>query len=628
MYSLSVISGIGTQGITSGFGGNRLPGVFDVNDKGEAVGRLLASSGNQFDLLAFSTTGSSNLGLSNSQAFGINNRDEVVGQSGGFGLAFRTTPGGQITDASTIEGNGIQGVIGFAINDNGDVVGLGRSDKGEQAFRQFENQPIENLGTLRTDGTGGSVAYSINRYGVTVGRAATNDNSQHAFRYGVDTDILSFGPKMFDLGTLGGKSSLARDINDYSLIVGESDITPDSNIRHAFVTLSTIDFSSDLGTLATNDRNANSRAFDINNKLQIVGESDTDIPGEKHAFLEDPFGGMVDLNDLISKSDNSAFVLTSASAINESGEIVGSALLKFDQPIRYESGRVIDGRAGNIYAFRLTPTATRLEAEDLTLNSYQVESNNAASGGKLISLLGASNNTGSASAEFKEVSGTYDIVVNYLDETDGRAQLGLNVNDRPIDSWTLDKNLGNANPVEQTLTKRIISGVRLRQGDTLSLVGIPDNGEWARVDSIEWVPVDHVLGLEAEDFNLGTYQIESNSAASGGRVISLRGASSNTGVASTQFTGQSGSYDIQISYLDETDGTAQINLKVNDQSVDAWVLDKNLGNADPIEQTFVDRVIPNVFLKEGDILSIAGTSDGGEWARVDSLRLVAASGVV
>jgi hypothetical protein len=181
--------------------------------------------------------------------------------------------------------------------------------------------------------------------------------------------------------------------------------------------------------------------------------------------------------------------------------------------------------------------------------------------------------------------------------------------------------------VEQTSTKRIISGVRLRQGDTLSLTGTRDDGEWTRIDSIEWVAVDHVIQLEAEDFNLDAYRIENNSAASGGRVISLRDALRNRGVASIPFTGRSGSYDIQVDYLDETDGAAQLNLKVNDQSVDAWTLDKNLGNANPVEQTFTERTIKNVFLKEGDTLAIAGTSDGGEWARVDSLRLVAASGV-
>ncbi|MBD1852925.1 DUF3466 family protein [Cyanobacteria bacterium FACHB-502] len=614
MYSLSIIGGLGREG-TAG----RVPGAFDINEKGEVVGRFVGVAQQ-----AFSTTGTANLGPPKSQAFGINNYDVVVGQKPfvargeEVGMAFRTTEGGQIADAAPIDG----GIIGFAINDDGDVVGLGKFQQGEQAFRKFQDQPLERLGTLRQDGLQGSVAYDINSAGVTVGRAATDDGAQHAFRYGINNDILSFGPSMADLGTLGGRESLARDINDLNLIVGDSEIRAGSNIRHAFVTLSEITSSSDLGTLATDDSNTTSRAFDINNRLQIVGESGTDT-GETHAFFNDPFGGMSDLNNLIFQSNNFPFVLTTGSAINESGVIVGSARLRFDQRIRYEEGRIINGTAGDIYAFRLTPTVTRLEVEDLSLDTYQVERNSVASGGALVSLRNASGNIGKVSTEFTTVSGFYDVVITYLDETDGAAKLDFQVDGRSIDAWTLDKNLGSSDPVEQTFTKRTISNVALKQGDTLSLVGNYDGGEWARVDSIELVPVDHVMVLEAEDMNLDSYQVESNTAASSGELVSLRGASSNTGSASTTFTGQSGAYDILIGYLDETDGAAQLDFQVNNQSVESWTLDKNLGSSDPVEQTFTERRINNVFLKEGDTLSIAGSSSGNEWARLDFIRLVA-----
>jgi probable HAF family extracellular repeat protein len=612
MYSLSLIGGLGVDGVRGrGIPADRFPGVFDLNESGEVVGRFLGSFGDQRFLQAFSTSGSSNLGGQDSQAFGINDRNEVVGQSSGFDAGFRTVPDGQISDASTIDGT----FIGFEINNNGDVVGLNNQN---QAFRKFENQAIENLGTLRQDGTGFSVAYDINRSGVTVGRAVTDENRQHAFRYG----RAGFDSRMIDLGTLGGNNSLARDINDFNLIVGDSEITPDSPTRHAFVTVSTLSPSADLGTLATDDSRANSRAFDINNKLQIVGESDTDISGEKHAFLQDISGGMIDLNDLVPQSDQFAFDLTSATAINDAGVIVGSAKLNVDQRIRFETGRVIDGRAGDVFAFRLTPTVTRLEAEDLTLDTYRIERNNAASANQVISLRDASGTTGITSTQFKGVSGLYDVVVTYLDETDGQASLDLKLNDRSLSRWTLDRDLGSGDPIEQTFTKRVIEGVRLFSGDQLSIVGTANGGEWARVDAIELVPTIHRTQLEAEDFNLNTYLIENNDVASNGRLISLRGAAGNTGSASIQFTGRSGTYDLVVGYVDETDGTAQVNLKINDRDIDSWTLDKNLGSASPTEQTFVERSINRVFVNQGDTLSINGTRDREEWARVDYVRLV------
>ena len=58
------------------------------------------------------------------------------------------------------------------------------------------------------------------------------------------------------------------------------------------------------------------------------------------------------------------------------------------------------------------------EAEKMTLTgAYKVESNQFASGGKVISLHGGNNNdVGKASFNFEGVSGKYDIKLTYFDE--------------------------------------------------------------------------------------------------------------------------------------------------------------------------------------------------------------------
>lgn len=269
----------------------------------------------------------------------------------------------------------------------------------------------------------------------------------------------------------------------------------------------------------------------------------------------------------------------------------------------------------------LPPNHVLLEAENLTLNSYQVEDNSSASNGKLISLRDVAGRTGIASTQFTGESGDYNVIVRYLDENDGRAQLDLQINGTSVDRWTLDKNLGSSEPVEQTFTERLIKQVRLGSGDTLSLTGTSDNAEWARVDSIELIPVQDFSQTEAENMNLTVYQVEDNRFASQDKLIRLRDTADGVGTASTQFVGESGSYDITVGYLDENDGNANLELYADGSLLDRWTLNKNLGSADPLEQTFTEHRIRGIFLSAGASLTLTGTRDGSEWARVDFLRI-------
>lgn len=141
----------------------------------------------------------------------------------------------------------------------------------------------------------------------------------------------------------------------------------------------------------------------------------------------------------------------------------------------------------------------RIEAEQMNLDNYLIESSNAASDGKLISLLDASGTTGSASTQFSGSSGTYDIVIGYYDEADGQGQLELLLDGVSTEIWTLDQHLGSSAASSQSFTKRTISGQSLRQGETITIEGIVDDGEFARVDYVEFRPTsisdnDDILG--------------------------------------------------------------------------------------------------------------------------------------
>ena len=70
-------------------------------------------------------------------------------------------------------------------------------------------------------------------------------------------------------------------------------------------------------------------AYDINNDGQIVGKSGVTIPSDLPFFYEHAFswqdGVLTDLNDLI--DEQSGWILKSATAINDEGQIIGSGLL-------------------------------------------------------------------------------------------------------------------------------------------------------------------------------------------------------------------------------------------------------------------------------------------------------------
>jgi probable HAF family extracellular repeat protein len=123
---------------------------------------------------------------------------------------------------------------------------------------------------------------------------------------------------MRDLGTLGGASE-ALGADDAGDIVGRSTLA--SGATHAFLHSGGV--LTDLGTLGGVNSQANAVSTSYGPTVRIVGTSELAGASATHAFIYEN-GAMTDLNTRLPAA--SGWVLETATAINLSGDIVGTGV--------------------------------------------------------------------------------------------------------------------------------------------------------------------------------------------------------------------------------------------------------------------------------------------------------------
>ena len=191
---------------------------------------------------------------------------------------------------------------------------------------------------------------------------------------------------------------------------------------------------------------------------------------------------------------------------------------------------------------------------------------------------------------------------------------------------------------EPSVTENFYTAKNLRNGQTYywKVTAVNNYGSTEAINNGQSFKVMNYYLVEAESMTLGgtfivnslAWQSASPAGSTTNNVIRLdSNKSGGTGTASYTFNGNTDDYDIKVWYYDENDGINTFNLYVNDDVVNAWVADENLGSGDPVTQTKTNKTQNMQSLKSSDVLKIESKSvplkgNYGEWSRTDSVELI------
>jgi probable HAF family extracellular repeat protein len=173
----------------------------------------------------------------------------------------------------------------------------------------WRNRVMHDLGTL---GTGNNaIALFVNNPGQVAGMSATNTSADSATGNLAQHPFFWDDGKMMDIGTLGGTSGGPWFMNDRGQVVGDSDLAGDQ-ISHAFVW----DKKSGIKDLGTLPGQTLSVATWINDEGEIVGATDFSYGGSSILWKN---GKMIDLGKLPGDCTSEALV------INSKNQIIGNS---------------------------------------------------------------------------------------------------------------------------------------------------------------------------------------------------------------------------------------------------------------------------------------------------------------
>ncbi|MBC8060277.1 MAG: hypothetical protein H7Y18_06385 [Clostridiaceae bacterium] len=260
--------------------------------------------------------------------------------------------------------------------------------------------------------------------------------------------------------------------------------------------------------------------------------------------------------------------------------------------------------------------SVKIEAENMTLTNYTIESNSSATNGSLIKVNKST--IGTATKVFIGVSGKYDVKVTYWDESDGASSYNLYFADNLKSSWVANEASGSSSCDSSTRRTKTISNVDINKSDLVKITSNYNGDEYGRIDIIEFIPKVISIKIEAETMTLTNYTVESNSSATNGSLIKVN--QNTTGTAAKAFTGVPGKYDVKVTYWDESDGASSYNLYLGDNLKSSWVANEVSGSIYCDSSTRRTKTISNVDINQSNLVKITSNYNGDEYGRIDVIE--------
>ncbi len=162
----------------------------------------------------------------------------------------------------------------------------------------------------------------------------------------------------------------------------------------------------------------------------------------------------------------------------------------------------------------------RMEAEDMIIENYTIESLSNASG-EMVVVCNA--DSGKVSYFFTAATGYFDVKMMGWNENNKKSVYKLFIDETLIDSWTAGSDPDA--PAGNSLISHTFQNVRIETGQKISITAVKDGSQLAGIDYVEITPFDGYypdeLEIEAESGVLGSNWItENDEQASNGQSIS------------------------------------------------------------------------------------------------------------